>query len=1813
MGVISNVINTKFTTSGADKVVADTGKISRNQTRLGQASASAGRSFAAQSQGLGGLVAAYAGAAATSFALEAAFTALSKAARFEQTLNGLNALAATAGESGSTVLKTVKEITKNQLTMAEAAAQANLSLSAGFNLDQITGLSNVALRASRALGRDLSDAMDRVVKGSAKMEAELLDELGIYTKIGPATRAYAAALGVSVGSLTEYQRRQAFANAVIAEGTRKFSMISTSIPTAAETLSAFGAHILDIATKIGGVLANVIAPLAAFLTNNLAGSFAVVGIAISLLASKSMVELSRGFDLISAKAEKTANTIRDKILSMSKSATEANKAAVASIGGLDTKAGLSREDSKTYAAIRQAAESGSLSTAQLSQATTLLNTRLTALQATVSKDKEKLKELEAEYAIAKKATSDFTKATKEEISALETLSKKIDTVSKKLQRYDAHIANTSKTLKTINTVNESVAAKIGKGLGSIVTGTTAGFTSLGHALSKTVSLVSGITLWGSIIMGATTGIAALVGKQEEYNALLNKAYSLIQKVFEPSTWTKTNTAITSIVGNTLDSMAKTDAELKNLDSFTFEQKVLGVTVEITKTKEELVKEVSDILTNASEGITFGDALTKQSTWTNSWITAGGAIAGGLISALFTGGTMTLAGVTMGAAAGAALDAHLQTSKALKELSGSDRAAVEQQYGAEIFSGEQGAIIARALQQLKEARGEYETLSFIANKYYNTQKEIIIAIGGQISSFNQLQEVATKLGSTVADIKKKYDVTVNSINDTVLTPKLALPNSADIRINIINEKELLENIKNTIQGIRDKINEGATLSPGEPIPTGFIDRFKSIFSDSDMNAAQAAVEKLPGARDKLTRALANQAEAQKKLNNLDKSNTAAIATATSELSRFTLHVNTATYEIDNYEKAIAKVYKNPEASNSLNNIDSSLTSLSSSTQSANNDFLLLANSIATVSDMTSSGGATLESLSQANTTQLSVLRRGYSEVSAAESELIKLQKARKDFEDNTNTKEFESELAALDNEIANAEKRVKAARDTATAAGIAYNQERKNLEIVIKELEVQKQLTSEYKSYSTARTSDLTTIANGKLITTEAEKQLALFSNITNVIEGRKDAMNAVISQQNALANSALTKDLTTEQRSSLNALTKEAAATDGAIAAILGNNDPTTIQTIQSLITVTNAQRDAAETGFQALVDYNNMIIDIASTAITELNKAKTTLDSATEDIKSDIEELNKKQLVLQIQYEIDKTSIQNQIALAKQQFAVDSIQAEIGLVEAKVSSKAISKTEGAIQENALQQSLLTEKEKLINLEYTQAKEAIADKSRLLIQEHKNRLSSIDEEAKTLIAKYKDEMALIAKWSEARDAALKDQSALADKINTANLDTANSMARVLYNAIVNGANVLAQANNIDPSSLQIEAFIPIDTKPLSAAIDSTLTQVITDASKSSEVYAATVEEQRVAKVAAENADFANSISNIMGEAALNRITHENKLGALRTERATEDENAKARLANADKEKEKLTELQERLVALFDALKNHISSAIVNLNNLVFYGEGTFSEIVGNMFKSIQQDFFKITIADPLSNMLSTSIFDWAGVSMKKGADNASVIPSAKGDALLVSLADPLNTLKPVVNTDTTIEGVDPKNPLGNFISNIISGIKGFFTNLFGEGGFVSNLFKNLFGQGGILSSLLSGLGSFISSIFFASGGTIRAFAGGGIIQQFASGGSPMIQNLAGGGHLRDRVPAMLEPGEFVIRRPAARAIGGPALQSMNATGRVDGSAMSAPIINVSNEGSAKEVKSAQPKFDGEKYVIDIVLRDLANNGPLRRTLRGGKA
>lgn len=65
-------------------------------------------------------------------------------------------------------------------------------------------------KVSLALGRNMVEDIERVIKGGGKLETELLDELGIVTRATEAYEAYARQLGRTVQSLNQVERAEAF-------------------------------------------------------------------------------------------------------------------------------------------------------------------------------------------------------------------------------------------------------------------------------------------------------------------------------------------------------------------------------------------------------------------------------------------------------------------------------------------------------------------------------------------------------------------------------------------------------------------------------------------------------------------------------------------------------------------------------------------------------------------------------------------------------------------------------------------------------------------------------------------------------------------------------------------------------------------------------------------------------------------------------------------------------------------------------------------------------------------------------------------------------------------------------------------------------------------------------------------------------------------------------------------------------------------------------------------------------------------------------------------------------------------------------------------------------------------------------------------------------------------------------------------------------------------------------------------------------------------------------------------------------------------
>ena len=150
----------------------------------------------------------------------------------------------------------------------------------------------------------------------------------------------------------------------------------------------------------------------------------------------------------------------------------------------------------------------------------------------------------------------------------------------------------------------------------------------------------------------------------------------------------------------------------------------------------------------------------------------------------------------------------------------------------------------------------------------------------------------------------------------------------------------------------------------------------------------------------------------------------------------------------------------------------------------------------------------------------------------------------------------------------------------------------------------------------------------------------------------------------------------------------------------------------------------------------------------------------------------------------------------------------------------------------------------------------------------------------------------------------------------------------------------------------------------------------------------------------------------------------------------------------------------------------------------------------------------------------------------------------------------------------------------------------------------------------------------VMSIFGLGGGGATLYSGGngfnwGILSpiKIASGGY-----ITGAGtSTSDSIPAMLSNGEYVVNAAAVKRIGVPKLDAINrggvphfaSGGYVGRGGNSAPpvIVNLHNEsGMALDAQQTDANFDGESWVIGIVLNGVATNkNGMRTVLKGAMA
>lgn len=233
------------------------------------------RSFSDIAKFAGPIPGIYAIIAANVFAASEAMRVLSDGAQLNRLEQIGTVMGASVGAPIQSIARDLQEATGFAVSYENALRQAASASTFGFTAEQISQMTLAARRASVALGVDMNDALNRIIRGVSKLEIELLDELGITVRLTEAYDKYADSIGVSATALTSYQKQQAYLNAVLRESEIRqgkvdpylqangWEMLDAAVRSAANTGTQFLAKFLDpLAAKLsvifGGGLADTV-------------------------------------------------------------------------------------------------------------------------------------------------------------------------------------------------------------------------------------------------------------------------------------------------------------------------------------------------------------------------------------------------------------------------------------------------------------------------------------------------------------------------------------------------------------------------------------------------------------------------------------------------------------------------------------------------------------------------------------------------------------------------------------------------------------------------------------------------------------------------------------------------------------------------------------------------------------------------------------------------------------------------------------------------------------------------------------------------------------------------------------------------------------------------------------------------------------------------------------------------------------------------------------------------------------------------------------------------------------------------------------------------------------------------------------------------------------------------------------------------------------------------------------------------------------------------------------------------------------------
>lgn len=177
-------------------------------------------------------------------------------ARYETLGVVMDVVGRNAGKSAGEMANLQASLQKTGISMIESRNNLARMVSAQIDLTNATKLARIAQDAAVIGNLNSSEAFEQLVTGISTGQTRILRTLGIFVDLNEAHKKYAATLHKNADDLTELERAQANANAVMASGERIAGAYEAAMGTAGKQMKSAERYAEDLRVKIGEVFAH---------------------------------------------------------------------------------------------------------------------------------------------------------------------------------------------------------------------------------------------------------------------------------------------------------------------------------------------------------------------------------------------------------------------------------------------------------------------------------------------------------------------------------------------------------------------------------------------------------------------------------------------------------------------------------------------------------------------------------------------------------------------------------------------------------------------------------------------------------------------------------------------------------------------------------------------------------------------------------------------------------------------------------------------------------------------------------------------------------------------------------------------------------------------------------------------------------------------------------------------------------------------------------------------------------------------------------------------------------------------------------------------------------------------------------------------------------------------------------------------------------------------------------------------------------------------------------------------------------------------